>query len=575
MVSDTWLLMKLYWLLDRREVTSQSALRILGFILAAIGILFISVFSGLAGYGASFLTRSDLPVSLPLGLVPGLLLTFVLIGVLVFGMNQAVKSLFLSGDLDRLMVAPVHTRSVMVAKLLSRAPSNLLLLLLFAAPAFVAYGVGIGAGPIYYLLGGVMLLMAPLFGLAVGAVIAMLLVQVLPVNRLNELLTAAYAFVGIAIALLAQLPRLFFDGGDTEEMAANITSGTLGAALETIERLPIPTFWAGRGLVALDAGRFEMTGVLGILAYFIVTLGLFVGIIMTADRLYLSGWLKTQTAGSKRQEFEESKGRFLNGSLAAAIGMKDWLMRLRDPRQMVSLLGGGFVAIVVGGLAIFRGSGGSDNQSLLAFSQMDSSEATGIVAVFLAMLSPGVLMGAWALFVGTTFLMNTATYALALEGRAFPLLKAAPIRPREVWSAKLWSIYVPFVLLFLAVLIGSRFAVGYDLRWLPYALVAGLIIGYGLLAISVSTGFRYALLGWTDPRRMLSSGGGLVSLLLSVVYGVPVAIIVLFGFALSAAWTGWSIPLALVALLLLAGLTWVTHLLMVRWADSAWDKLPV
>ena len=575
MVSDTWLLMKLYWLLDRREVTSQSALRILGFILAAIGILFISVFSGLAGYGASFLTRSDLPVSLPLGLVPGLLLTFVLIGVLVFGMNQAVKSLFLSGDLDRLMVAPVHTRSVMVAKLLSRAPSNLLLLLLFAAPAFVAYGVGIGAGPIYYLLGGLMLLMAPLFGLAVGAVIAMLLVQVLPVNRLNELLTAAYAFVGIAIALLAQLPRLFFDGGDTEEMAANITSGTLGAALETIERLPIPTFWAGRGLVALDAGRFEMTGVLGILAYFIVTLGLFVGIIMTADRLYLSGWLKTQTAGSKRQEFEESKGRFLNGSLAAAIGMKDWLMRLRDPRQMVSLLGGGFVAIVVGGLAIFRGSGGSDNQSLLAFSQMDSSEATGIVAVFLAMLSPGVLMGAWALFVGTTFLMNTATYALALEGRAFPLLKAAPIRPREVWSAKLWSIYVPFVLLFLAVLIGSRFAVGYDLRWLPYALVAGLIIGYGLLAISVSTGFRYALLGWTDPRRMLSSGGGLVSLLLSVVYGVPVAIIVLFGFALSAAWTGWSIPLALVALLLLAGLTWVTHLLMVRWADSAWDKLPV
>ena len=575
MVSDTWLLMKLYWLLDRREVTSQSALRILGFILAAIGILFISVFSGLAGYGASFLTRSDLPVSLPLGLVPGLLLTFVLIGVLVFGMNQAVKSLFLSGDLDRLMVAPVHTRSVMVAKLLSRAPSNLLLLLLFAAPAFVAYGVGIGAGPVYFLLGGGLLLLAPLFGLSVGAVIAMLLVRVLPVNRLNELLTAAYAFVGIAIALLFQLPRLFLDGGDTQEIAVDITSGTLGAAFETIERLPIPTLWAGRGLVALDAGRFEMTGVLGILAYLVVTLGLFVGIIMTADRLYLSGWLKTQTAGGKRQGLDESKGRFLNGSLTAAIGMKDWLLRLRDPRQMVSLLGGGFVAIVVGGLAIFRGSGGSDNQSLLAFSQMDSSGATGIVAVFLAMFSPGVLMGAWALFVGSTFLMNTATYALALEGRAFPLLKAAPIRPREVWSAKLWSIYVPFVLLFVAVLVGARFAVSYDLRWLPYALVAGLIIGYGLLAISVSTGFRYALLEWTDPRRMLSSGGGLVSFLLSVVYGVPVAIIVLFGFALSAAWTGWSIPLALVALLLLAGLTWVTHMLMVRWADSAWDKLPV
>ncbi|HMT21649.1 MAG TPA: hypothetical protein PKE20_10460, partial [Promineifilum sp.] len=209
MVADTWLLMKIYWLIDRREVTGQSALRILGFIVAAIGILFISVFSALLGFGASFLTRPELSTSLPLGIVPGVLLTFVLIGVLVFGMNQALKALFLSGDLDRLMVAPVHTRSVMIAKLLSRAPSNLLLLLLFAAPAFVAYGIGIGAGPIYYLLGGVMLLLAPLFGLSVGAIIAMLLVRVLPVNRLNELLTAAYALVGIIIALLAQLPRLF------------------------------------------------------------------------------------------------------------------------------------------------------------------------------------------------------------------------------------------------------------------------------------------------------------------------------------------------------------------------------
>lgn len=572
MVADTWLLMKIYWLIDRREVTGQSALRILGFIIAAIGILFISVLSAALGFGASFLTRPEMPAVLPLGIVPGVLLTFVLIGVLVFGMNQALKALFLSGDLDRLMVAPVHTRSVMVAKLLSRAPSNLLLLLLFAAPAFVAYGIGIGAGPIYYLLGGVMLLLAPLFGLAVGAIIAMLLVRVLPVNRLNELLTAAYALVGILIALLAQLPRLFIDGGDPEGIAMTITGGSLASTFETIERLPVPTFWAGRGLVALDAGRFEMTGVLGIAAYLVVTLGLFMAVILTADRLYLSGWLKTQSAGSKRHRLEESKGRFLNGSLGAAIGRKDWLLRVRDPRQMVSLLGGGFVAIVVGGLAIFRGSGGGD--SMLAYSRIDS-DATGIVAMFSAMFSPGVLMGAWALFVGSTFLMNTATYALALEGKTFPLLKAAPIRPRDVWSAKVWSIFVPFALLFVVVLLGSRFFVSYDLLWLPYALIAGLIIGYGFIAISVSTGFRYALLNWTDPRRMLSSGGGLVSLLLLVVYSVPVAIVVLFGFALSAVWPVWSIPLALVALLLLALLAWGSHLLMARWADSAWEKLPV
>ena len=86
----------------------------------------------------SHLVRPDLPIQLSPGIVPGLLLTLVMIGVLITGLNQAIRALFLSGDLDRLMVAPVHTRSVMVAKLLSRMPTNVLLLLLVAAPAFIA-----------------------------------------------------------------------------------------------------------------------------------------------------------------------------------------------------------------------------------------------------------------------------------------------------------------------------------------------------------------------------------------------------------------------------------------------------
>ncbi len=62
MVNDTWLLMQLYWKLDRREVAGQSILRILAFILGGIGILFIGGMSAALGYGASFLTDPELPV---------------------------------------------------------------------------------------------------------------------------------------------------------------------------------------------------------------------------------------------------------------------------------------------------------------------------------------------------------------------------------------------------------------------------------------------------------------------------------------------------------------------------------
>lgn len=572
MAADTWLLMRLYWKLDRREATGKSPWRILALIAGYIGVLFIGAASAAVGYFASFLLRPDFPVHIPPGIIPGLMLTFVLIGVLVTGLNQSVKALFLSGDLDRLMVAPVHTRSVMVAKLLSRLPSNLLLLLLIAAPALVAYGIGMGAGPVYYVLGAVFLLMAPLFGLSVGAILAMLLVRWLPVNRLNELLAAAYAVLGIGMALLFQLPRLFIQD-DPEAMMDSVSSGTVTSLIQTVERLPLPTLWAGRALVELDAGRVDATGLLGIGAYVLTTLGLFALIILAADRFYLSGWLKTQSAGGKRRGLEESGGFLGRGSLAAAIAWKDWLLRVRDPRQLVSLIGSGFIAVIVGALAIFRGSG--SDESLMSVAASGAIEADGVWRAVTAGFSPGVLIASWALFVGYVFLSNTATYALALEGLAFPLLKAAPVRPSEVWTAKLWSVFWPFTVLFTLAFFVSWFFVRYSLVWMPYALAAGLIIGFGLLAINVSTGFRYANLAWTDPRRMISSGGGLVSLIVSIVYGLPAGIIILLGFSLPALWPSWSIPIAIVALLLVGLFTWGWYVWMRRWAESAWDKLPV
>lgn len=569
MVTDTWLLMQLYWKLDRREATGQSKWRIVATIAGIIGLLLIGAASAAFGYGASFLTRPDIPIRIPPGIIPGLMLSFVLIGVLVTGLNQAVRSLFLSGDLDRLMVAPIHTRSVMIAKLLSRLPTNLLLLLLIAAPAFIAYGIGSSAGPIYYLLGGMLLLVAPLFGLTVGAVIAMLLVRWLPVNRLNELLAATYALIGICIALLFQLPRLYL----TDDSFDTVSAGSLSAVAERLNDLPIPTFWAGRGLMALDAGQFDGRGLLGIVIYLLITLGLFAVLVFTGDRLYLSGWLKTQSAGGKRRGLEAAGDVFGRRSLATTIGLKDWLLRLRDPRQLVSLVGSGFIAVVVGALAIFRGNGG--DQSLMAVASQGDLTAPGMLGVLTSGFSPGVLIASWAIFVGYVFLSNTATYALALEGGAFQLLKAAPIRPRAVWRAKLWSVFIPFAVIFTVVLIAAWFFIRYELVWAPYALAAGMVYGYGLLAAGVSTGFRYANLSWVDPRRMVTSGGGLVSLLLTILYGLPGGILIFLPFGLAVLWPAWAIPLAGAGLILLSLFTWAWHLAMARWAEKAWDKLPV
>jgi len=270
---DVLLLMQLYWKTDRRDLTRLRGWRLVGTLVGLIAFLFIGAFSAAAGYGLSFLTRPESPVQLEPGIVPGLLLTVVLFGVLFTGLNQAMRALFLSGDLDQLVVAPIRTRAIMIAKLLSRLPGNIALLLIMAVPAFVAYGIGVGAGVIYYVLGLVLLLLAPLFGLAVGALLSMLLVRWLPVNRLNEMLTATYALLGIFIALLAQLPRFLFVNEETSTQ----TLETAGDMITRVQSLPFPTLLAGRGLMALDAFQFDGPGLLGLLVYLLLTLGLFLG----------------------------------------------------------------------------------------------------------------------------------------------------------------------------------------------------------------------------------------------------------------------------------------------------------
>ena len=562
------MLMQLYWKLDQREVTRVRGWRLVGIIAAGVSFLFLGGLSALVGFGASFLTKPNLPVQIALGTVPGLLLTFVLFGVFITGLNQAVRALYLSGDVDRLVAAPIHTRSIMVAKLLSRLPSTVILLIVIAVPALIAYGIGVGAGPIYYVLGLALLLMAPLFGLAVGTLVSMLLVRWLPANRLNELLTATYALFGVVIALLFQLPRfLFID----EETSAQ-TLEAAGKLIGRFEALPLPTLLAGRGLMALDGLRFDGTGLLGILFYLLITIGLFAAVIMLGDRLYLEGWLKTQSAGGKRRALDERDSVFGGRSLAVTLGLKDWLLRVRDPRQLVSLLGGSVIAIVVSALALFRGNGGSG--SLLEASAAGQMQAPGNWAILTAAFQPGVLMAGWSFFAAYVMLSTPAQSALPLERGALSLLKAAPLRPAEVWRAKAWSVILPAAIVYVVIFSIARFLVPYSLAWMPYALLVGVLFIAGLIMLSVSIGFRFANLEWQDPRRMTTAGGGWVGLLLSLVYGVPGTIIALAPFGLAQVWPQWSLPLMVLGLLLLAVGTWVWARLMVRWAERAWELLP-
>jgi len=562
MIRDAGLLLGLYWRLNRRE---RGGLSIPGRIVYYLVALILIIISAFAGYAAGLVVDNPfVPITLGRGTAPGLFLTIVLIGLLFTGFNQALRALFLSGDLERLMVAPVSTPAVMTAKLLSRLPATTFFLLAITLPALLTYGIGVGEGPLYYLVGVLLLLVAPLFGLSLGALAALLLVRFMPASRLNEYVGAAYVILSMLIVLAFQAPRLLANN----PQASAQTLQALTATIETVEKLPLPSMWAGQGLDHLGSGRLaDSLG--GISVYLLITVGLFAITVLVADRLYLSGLLRMQGSGVRQQGFEEDAGIFGGESLDASLAFKDWLLRFRDLRQLATFAVGIIFAVVFS--AIFLLGTGGDDGGLLNLSQQGiTRDDRPLIAVA---FSPGVIISAMILWIGWSAFSQVATNSLAMEGRAFYLLKAAPIGPGRVLRAKSFAVIIPYAVIITLLLIVSWFMVRFSLAWMPYAWLCLLIIGYGLLSFSTGVGFVYANLEWEDPRAMLQRRGRWFSLIGSGSYGLLTGLLALAPFILANRFPAVTPLFVIAGLVLVAIITWFFVGRQNRRAIKAWTTL--
>ncbi len=461
------------------------------------------------------------------------------------------------------MIAPVSPRAVLTAKLLSHLPGTVLILMLLTIPAMIAFGVSVDMGPIYYAAGTFMLLIAPLFDLSVGALISMLLVRVLPVQKLEEYMGAAYIIIGLLIAIVIQIPNLMRD----RSVAANAQSmEAIQKTLDTLEGLPLPSIWAGQGLTALGHGDFsKVLG--GISAYLLMTVGLFAVTTLLANRLYLSGWMRIQGAGGRTQGLEEAGGAFTGRSLDSALALKDWLLRLRDSRQVATLFAQ-FAASILVAFIMLRPQGRNGLlQSARALNQGDSG------LWFLAAFSPGVIVSAVLLYVGWGTFMKAALTSLSLEGKSFYLLKSAPISPRQVFRSKVRSVLIPYAALVTIMLMATWPLVRFSLAWTPYAWLSLLIIGGGLLTLSTAVGFISPNLEWEDVRKMSTGRSRLYNIIGALLYALLGGALVIAPFTLAARTPAAAALFATLGLTTLGAVTWLFTRWMERKAVAAWPRL--
>ena len=229
------------------------------------------------------------------GLLPGIVLSLIIVVLLLSSFGVALGSLFLASDLDLLMAAPVDRRAVFVSKILDGMGWYYVLVAALALPALFLYGGALRFGPLYYVLTLLTVLGAPLLPAALGALLVLLVARFAPARRVREVLGLVAALVGVSCSVVGQTSRVW--GGRLRE--AGSTRGPCWASCGRPGPAPPP---ADRRAGAGRGGDGDWGAALrDVAGFFLLTFGVFAGCVLLADRLYATGWVRMQSSGSARR----------------------------------------------------------------------------------------------------------------------------------------------------------------------------------------------------------------------------------------------------------------------------------
>ena len=200
----------------------------IGYIAAGIGLLIFLGFILFLSISLLSVLRSPMLVQYVgdmgafLETFPTMMVSVSAVGILITGFGVLLQALYLSGDMDFLMSAPIPVRAVFIAKLVQAVLPNFGIMCLFTLP--LLYGLGISAGYsfLYYPLVLVVLVMLSLTAASLASLLVMAVARIFPARRVAEELGT---LPGVATSGLSDVGPLGSCGGYPAEIEGQTGAG--------------------------------------------------------------------------------------------------------------------------------------------------------------------------------------------------------------------------------------------------------------------------------------------------------------------------------------------------------------
>jgi ABC-2 type transport system permease protein len=417
--------------------------------------------------------------------------------LLLSNLITALTTFYLAADVPLLLAAPLDYRRVHQARFVETLVASSWMVLLFGLPAFAAYGVVYRAGPSYA--AGVVAALVPFLVIpaAIGVVLATGLVLVVPARRAGNWLLVAGAVLTAAAYLAFRLlrPEQLADASGLAGFAAFLAD--VGAPSPWL-----PTTWAAEVLLPLLGARAGTP--LFHLALLATTAGVFY-LVSSAlvERVFLVAWSRAQEgrpgAGGERPLTRWM--RRVTAPLPRVPGLlfaKDATVFLRDAGQWSQLV----LLLALGVVYVY-------NFSVLPVG--DGSLLAERIRDFAALFNLGLTA-----FVTTAVAVRFVYPVVSLEGRAWWVLRTAPVSLDAIWWSKFAIAFLPLAGLGLVLVALTNRALGVSPGLTAVFMATLLVLVAAIVSLGLGFGAAYPRFDTQNPAQIATGFGALVYMVASL-----------------------------------------------------------
>lgn len=420
----------------------------------------------------------------------------------------ALSTFFLSRELDRLAAAPIPPRRFFYARFAETLIDSSWMMILFSLPAFLAYGVVHHTGPGFYLLTVLTLPPFLVIPAALGIITTAVLVNVFPARRTKDILALLSVVAATLLYVLFRLvrPERLVNPEGFSDFAAFLS------AMRTPDAGFLPSTWAVE-ILAPSLGLRD-----GHPGFYYLLLASSAGVVVMAAeivvmRLFLPGWSKAQEGRQARLTLRPAWERLLT-VVTAPFPAQSRLLMIKEVKtffrdtsqwsQLILLLA--LVVVYVYNFSVLPLKG----NALMTF------YFKNVIAFLNLALAGFVIASVSVRFVFPSF---------SLEGRAFWIVKTAPMTLRRLWWAKFWINVVPLLILgeVLVVATNTYLHVMPLMMWLSTTTLFAMILAIVVLGLAV--GAAYPRFDADNAAQVAAGVGGLIYMILCMSFiGVVVVL---------------------------------------------------